>query len=62
MSTAAHSPAARSVADVRRLEVAQLLRAVDALHEEGVIDTHEYRAKRSALTDGSPVLRRDGLG
>jgi hypothetical protein len=56
MSTALYFPGTRSVADLHRLEVAQILSAVEALHAEGVIDTHEYRAKRSALTAGSRVL------
>jgi hypothetical protein len=62
MSTAAHSPAPRSVADVRRLEVAQLISAVDALHHEGVIGTDEYAAKRSALMAGDRCLQPGGIG
>ena len=50
MSFAAYSPDARSVADVRRLEIGELLRAVESLHVDGIIDHHEYRAKCRALT------------
>lgn len=42
-----------SVADVRRLEIGQLLRALEALLLEGIIDRHEYRAKCRALADWS---------
>ncbi len=55
MSLAVYSPDARTVADVRRLEIGQLLRAFEALHVEGIIDRHEYHAKRLTLTDGSHV-------
>ncbi len=55
MSFAVYSPDARSVADVRRLEVGELLRAVEALLVEGIIDRHEYHAKRRTLTDPSHI-------
>jgi hypothetical protein len=53
MATIVYSPAAASVADVRREEIAQLLSAFETLHVEGVIDPHEYRAKRRRLTADS---------
>jgi len=53
MSSVLYSPDVRSVADVRRLEISQLLSAFEELHFEGVIDRHEYRAKCWTLTDRS---------
>lgn len=53
MSSVLYSPDVRSVADVRRLEISQLLRAFEALHVEGIIDCHEYQAKCRTLTDRS---------
>ena len=53
MSSVLYSPDVRSVADVRRLEISQLLRAFEELHFEGIIDRHEYRAKCRTLTDRS---------
>jgi hypothetical protein len=61
MSTAVYSPGAGSVADVRRLEVAQLLSAVEALLGDGFIDAHEYQVKRGALTVGPRVLELAGV-
>jgi hypothetical protein len=62
MPIAVYCPGARSVADVRRLEVTQLVSAVETLHGEGVIDAQEYRAKRSALTVEPRVLDRGCVG
>ena len=53
MSSVLYSPEVRSVADVRRLEISQLLSAFEELHFEGVIDRHEYREKCRTLTDRS---------
>jgi len=53
MSSVLYSPEVRSVADVRRLEISQLLSAFEELHFEGVIDRHEYRTKCRTLTDRS---------
>jgi len=53
MGSVLYSPDVRSVADVRRLEISQLLSAFEELHVEGVIDRHEYRAKRRTWTDRS---------
>lgn len=53
MSSAIHSLDVRSVADVRRLEISQLLSAFEALLVEGIIDRHEYQAKCRTLTDRS---------
>ena len=51
MSSVLYSPDVRSVADVRRLEISQLLSAFEELHFEGIIDRHEYRTKCRTLTD-----------
>jgi hypothetical protein len=51
MSSAIYTPDVRSVADVRRLEISQLLSAFEALHVEGIIDGHEYHTKCRTLTD-----------
>jgi hypothetical protein len=61
MSSALYSSDSASVADVRRLEIAQLLNAVKALHLDGIIDRHEYRAKRRMLNIGSSHLERGEL-
>ena len=53
MSSVLYSPDVRSVADVRRLEISQLLSAFEELHFEGIIDRHEYRTKCRTLTDRS---------
>lgn len=50
MSSVLYSPDVRSVADVRRLEISQLLSAFEDLHFEGIIDRDEYRAKCRTLT------------
>lgn len=56
MSFAVHSPDGRSVADVRRLEIGQLLRAFEALLVDGIIDRHEYQAKCRTLTETSRIV------
>jgi hypothetical protein len=38
-----------SEADVRRLEAIRLLDACGTLHQEGILDDHEYEAKRLEL-------------
>jgi len=53
MSSVLYSPDVRSVADVRRLEISQLLSAFEELHVEGVIDRQEYRTKCRTWTDRS---------
>jgi len=53
MSSVLYSPDVRSVADVRRLEISQLLSAFEELHVEGVIDRHEYGTKCRTWTDRS---------
>jgi len=53
MSSVLYSSDVRSVADVRRLEISQLLSAFEELHVEGVIDRHEYRTKCRTWTDRS---------
>jgi len=59
MSFAVYSPDARSVAEVRRLEIGELIRAVEALHVDGVIDHQEYRAKCRALTPDAAIGDRE---
>ena len=53
MRSVLYSPDVRSVADVRRLEISQLLSAFEDLHIGGIIDRDEYRAKCRTLTDRS---------
>ncbi|HSP27533.1 MAG TPA: hypothetical protein VLN74_03210, partial [Ilumatobacteraceae bacterium] len=47
-----------SEADVRRLEAMWLLDACGTLHREGILDDHEYQAKRLELA-GNVAARSD---
>ncbi len=53
MSFAVYSPVTPSVSDVRRLEIGQLMNALEALLLEGIIDRHEFLAKCRTLADWS---------
>lgn len=46
-----------TVADIRRLETRGLLDACGSLHREGILDDHEYEAKRLALAGGLADVR-----
>jgi hypothetical protein len=46
-----------TAADVRRLEARGLLDACRSLHREGILDDHEYEAKRLALAGGLSHVR-----
>ncbi len=47
-----------SEGDVRRLETIRLLDACGTLHREGILDDHEYEAKRLELA-GNVAARND---
>jgi len=59
-SSASRTASTASVADVRRLEVVQLIGAFAALHREGILDDREYDAKCLGLVHEPDVVEPVG--